>query len=77
MHSYRVENSNDGGRLLRTLKVEHRRIYAPDCNIGNVRYEENGMYINVPDHKVGKTTGYGKIDAGFYVFRLVSQKMRI
>lgn len=48
------ENRNDGGRALRTLKAEHKRIYAPDCNIGNVLYEKDGVYINLPEHKVKK-----------------------
>lgn len=51
----RSASKNDGARNLRTLKQEERRVYAPECDIGNVTYDADSLYIKLPDHRVGFT----------------------
>ncbi|XP_026192033.1 ribosome biogenesis protein BMS1 homolog [Cyclospora cayetanensis] len=42
-------------RAARALKEKERCIYAPDCDIGGMRIDDDAMYIHLPDTKVGFT----------------------
>ncbi|XP_053990712.1 uncharacterized protein LOC128882900 isoform X2 [Hylaeus volcanicus] len=35
----------------RTLKIQERRIYAPDCDIGHINFDADTMYIKLPEHE--------------------------
>ncbi|PFH34328.1 AARP2CN (NUC121) domain-containing protein [Besnoitia besnoiti] len=39
----------------RTLKEHQRAIYAPGCDVGNIRVDADAMYIHLPDTKVSFT----------------------
>lgn len=39
-------------RAARALKEKQRCIFAPDCDIGGMRLDDDAMYIHLPDTKV-------------------------
>jgi len=49
------EHKKNNATALRTLQQKHRCLYAPGCDVGNVKMDKDALYINVPDHKVGFT----------------------
>ncbi|CBZ55284.1 putative ribosome biogenesis protein BMS1 [Neospora caninum Liverpool] len=42
-------------RRPRSLKEQQRAIYAPGCDVGNIRVDADAMYIHLPDTKVSFT----------------------
>jgi len=49
------DHKKSNSTALRTLQQKHRALYAPGCDVGNVKMDQDALYINLPDHKVGFT----------------------
>eukprot|EP00397_Hematodinium_sp_SG-2012_P009851 GEMP01009948.1.p1 GENE.GEMP01009948.1~~GEMP01009948.1.p1 ORF type:complete len:996 (-),score=245.75 GEMP01009948.1:342-3329(-) len=54
------DHKKNNATALRSLQQKHRALYAPGCDVGNVKMDKDALYINLPEHKVGFTVKEGE-----------------
>jgi ribosome biogenesis protein BMS1 len=56
----------------RTLNEKQRLIYAPMSDIGELLFDKDAVYINIPDHKISFTEMEGNKTTNDFIFLFFS-----